>query len=213
MRRTILFAILLVGLISAALLGAAIYAYFSDTAKSTENIFTAGTFDLKLSNDGLTWTDDVSATWVAPAWCPGDELTATLNILNDGTMKIVTMKIKPTDLVDVSGLASQIFITDFTVAKPGKVMSHMESWMEPIFGNGDGTFTLEEFATSPYWFYTGEEDGAIDPGDTGYVMFTFLFNPDAGDTYQGTTCSFDLTINAIQGPADYTVIGDCGYGY
>ena len=214
MRRKILFGIILVALIS-SLLGAGIYAYFSDTAKSIDNTFTAGTFDLMLSHDEISWTDDVSATWTPPYdWAPGNSIEETLYIKNTGTLKIVTIKIKPTDLVDVDGLAGAITITEFTVAKPGKVMSHMESWMEGVFGDGDGTFTLEEFANSPYWFYTGEEDGAIDSGDTGYVKFAFLFNPEAGsDEYEGVTCSFDLTINAIQGPADYTVIGDCGYGY
>jgi len=194
--------------------GAGTMAYFSDTATSSGNTLSAGTYDIKLW--GSSWEDSVSGTWTVTDWAPGEEYTATLYIKNTGTLKVVTMSIKPSALTNSdpsNPMSAMIIIEEFTVAKPGKVMSHMESWMESIFGNGDGKFTLQEFYESPYWFYTGPEDGAINPGAEGYITFKFKFDDGAENQYQGDSCTFTLTINAYQGPKDYTVVGDCGYGY
>ena len=211
--KKVLASIVIIGLLAFAM-GWGTYSYFSDTATSTGNTFTAGTYDIKLY-DG-EWKDTVSGTWSISDWAPGQNYSAKLYIKNAGTLKVVTMSIKPNVLTNSdpnNPLSEKIIILNFTVAKPGKVMSHMESWMEGVFGDGDGTFTLQEFYESSYWFYTGPEDGAIDPGAQGWIEFVFMFDKDAGNEYQGDSCTFTLTINAYQGPKDYTVIGDCGYGY
>jgi len=211
--KKILVSVFIIGLVAFGL-GYGTYSYFSDTAQSTDNILTAATYDIKLW--GSSWEDTVSGTWSISNWAPGQNHSATLYIKNAGTIKVVTMSIKPNVLTNSDPtwrMSDKIIILNFTVAKPGKVMSHMESWMEGIFGNGDGKFTLQEFYQSPYWFYTGPEDGAIDPGAEGWVQFVFNFDKDADNSYQGDSCTFTLTINAYQGPKDYTVVGDCGYGY
>jgi predicted ribosomally synthesized peptide with SipW-like signal peptide len=212
MNKKILASMMVIGLLALAF-GWGTYSYFSDTAESTGNTFTTGTYDIKLW--GSSWEDSVSNTYSVSNWAPGQTYKGTLYIKNAGSLKVVTMSIKPNVLTDsdtTNPLSEKMIILNFTVAKPGKVMSHMESWMEGVFGDGDGEFTLKEFYESPYWFYTGDEDGAINPGAQAWVEFVFMFDEDAGNEYQGDSCTFTLTVNAYQGPKDYTVVGDCGYG-
>jgi predicted ribosomally synthesized peptide with SipW-like signal peptide len=213
MNKKILLGIMMIGLIS-VLAGTGIYAYFSDEAKSEGNSLGAGTYNIQLW--GSTWQDNVGAKWTISNWAPGQEYNATLVLKNVGTINVVTIKIKPTNLADSDAtykMSEKTIITEFTVTKAGKVMSHMESWMEGVFGNNDGTFTLAEFASSPYWFVSGEEDGAIVPGAQASIFIAFKFDETAGNNYQAKSVTFDLTIQAQQGPSDHTVIGDCGYGY
>lgn len=74
--------------VASALIGTGTYSYFSDPETSSGNTFTAGTLDLRLSNDGTNYYND-------PTWdliscvnmAPGDEVSAGfLYFLNYGTL-------------------------------------------------------------------------------------------------------------------------------
>ncbi|MDI6860315.1 MAG: TasA family protein [Methanocellales archaeon] len=73
MDRRILAAVLVIGLVSSACVGA--YAYFSDTESSTGNTLAAGTLDMKIRDNDEAWTDGVTATWTATDMKPGDEFS------------------------------------------------------------------------------------------------------------------------------------------
>lgn len=83
--KTILMSVLMIGVVAIAA-GAGTMAYFSDTETSSGNTFTAGTLDLKLSNDGATWDDGATATWETPDnWAPGETYTNTIYVNNSGS--------------------------------------------------------------------------------------------------------------------------------
>jgi predicted ribosomally synthesized peptide with SipW-like signal peptide len=87
-------AILVIGLV-ATMAGAGTYAYFSSARTSTDNTFTAGTLDLKVSHSSLgPWTDGVTGTWTLANMKPGDETpTASVFFKNSGSVASSTMEI------------------------------------------------------------------------------------------------------------------------
>lgn len=69
-----------------ALMGGATFAYFSDTASSNGNVFSAGTLSMLLSDDNETDLTEVLATWGATGMEPGvTTFTGDLKIKNTGT--------------------------------------------------------------------------------------------------------------------------------
>jgi spore coat-associated protein N len=61
--------------LAAGLVGTGALAYFQDTETSTDNTFTAGTLDLKLTDDNDWITDGVTASWTMENMAPGDTQT------------------------------------------------------------------------------------------------------------------------------------------
>jgi len=69
------------------MMGAATFAYFSDIGTSTNNTFSSGTLDLQLSNDTVTYTDNVTATFGGTNMAPdGTPVTGTLSLKNNGSI-------------------------------------------------------------------------------------------------------------------------------
>lgn len=71
-----------------ALVGGATFAFFSDTGTSSENTFSSGTLDLKLSDDTPeTDQDSVSASFGGSGLAPGScTATQQLRAKNSGTI-------------------------------------------------------------------------------------------------------------------------------
>jgi predicted ribosomally synthesized peptide with SipW-like signal peptide len=83
--------ILIIG-VTAGLIGTGTYAYFSDP-EIAGNTFSAGTLDLQLSQDGITYYNDPNPLLVVNNLAPGDEsVEKTLYFKNAGTISgIVTV--------------------------------------------------------------------------------------------------------------------------
>jgi predicted ribosomally synthesized peptide with SipW-like signal peptide len=84
--KNIWMSILVIG-VTAGLLGTGTYAYFSDP-ESASNTFSAGTLDLQLSDDGVTYVNDpIDPLIECLNMAPGDEsVEKTLYFKNAGTM-------------------------------------------------------------------------------------------------------------------------------
>lgn len=67
------------------------YAFFTDQGTSTNNIFSAGTLIMKLSDDNETDQDNVTATWGFVNGVPGTPFSGTLQIKNIGTVSAGTI--------------------------------------------------------------------------------------------------------------------------
>jgi spore coat-associated protein N len=92
--KNMLMSVLALG-VTIGLIGAGTYAYFSDV-ETANNLFSAGTLDLQLSEDGITYYNDpVDPLIVCVNMAPGDETDpATLYFKNVGTMDgIVTVDV------------------------------------------------------------------------------------------------------------------------
>lgn len=64
----------------------ATFSYFQDVEKSENNVFEAGTLDLKTDDK-----DGVEATWQAENMLPGDEVGGELEFRNNGSMPIESL--------------------------------------------------------------------------------------------------------------------------
>jgi spore coat-associated protein N len=72
---------------SLALAAGATFAFFSDSGTSSNNVFTAGSFNLVLSDVNETAVDNVTETWTGTTMTPGGaSVDATLQLRNAGTV-------------------------------------------------------------------------------------------------------------------------------
>ncbi len=86
----------MVALLVMALVGGGTWAYFSDVETSGENILSAGTMNLGLSNTAANGsaTSSVNGTWVLSNMAPGDNATAAaLHARNSGTINMTSVNI------------------------------------------------------------------------------------------------------------------------
>lgn len=199
--RKILVAVLSV-LLVAALAGAGTFAYFSDEEVSSANTFTAGTLDLKLSNDGTSFTDGVTGTWVSPNnWAPGETVNGIVHCTNDGS--IDSRHIYFTfDLTDDSNMARQIIVTDLRERFNGVTTANQAVNCAHQVGNHDDVLTLAELCGAQWYTYDDRSgDGVVlqagDQKDYDLIV-QFKFDENTGNEFQGDSCSFDVTLNATQ---------------
>jgi len=153
---------------------------------------------------------------------------------NVGTVDGAWLGIKPTNLsagclVEDAGaktFADRIEISVFALDDLdstkyiGNIADFMATW--GIWGS-TAPLTLAEFASGDYWFYTEPDpvDWNLAAGGNGTNLdMTFYFDEEAGNAYQGQTCSFELTVKLGQynQPAapDFVHMGEaggCGYGF
>lgn len=158
MRRKVLFGILLIGLLS-ALVGAGIYAYFSDTETST-GTFQAGTIDLAV-NDENPWT---SAMFMFTDVKPCENLAEfKINITNVGNNGgILTFEISydendkevPEDFYDMTAdeFASLIYVKSASyqyqeLGYTGAVHDDLPNWLAMDL-NADGKVSIYEYKLS-----------------------------------------------------------------
>lgn len=96
--KKILLSVLTIGLVASFAFGAT-QAYFSDQGTSSGNTFSAGTLDLKLSDDNESVQDSVTATWSKSNMAPGDTATGTLKLRNSGTIAAHHIEIDTTNVI------------------------------------------------------------------------------------------------------------------
>jgi predicted ribosomally synthesized peptide with SipW-like signal peptide len=76
------------------MIGVATFAHFTDNETSSGNQMVAGTLDLKVSNDGITYSDGVSQTLYATNMSPGATVSNnTFTLKNAGNTNGATMDI------------------------------------------------------------------------------------------------------------------------
>jgi len=227
--KKVLASIFMIGLLAFGL-GWGTYSYFSDTETSTGNVFTAGTIDLLLSNDGGSgWHDGVTATWSISGWAPGDYYEDVLYAKNVGTTGAVVGRFKGLDLVESgpeapNDIADHIYITTIEYTEDGVWMPwNLAGYYATIMGNNLAPLTLREFCDSAGYsmvFWTGEGM----PGDSGIDYFPaggtwealklgFTFDSGAGNAYQGDSATFTLRVTADDDPAILGKGSTGCYGY
>jgi predicted ribosomally synthesized peptide with SipW-like signal peptide len=107
----------ILGLMVAALLvimmvGGGTWAYFSDTETSTGNVLTAGTLDLKLSDDNETDQDGVTASWGDANMAPGDDASGTVTLTNSGSLEANHVEITFANVIDNTVTPAEIGTDD-----------------------------------------------------------------------------------------------------
>jgi len=144
--------------------GTGTWAYFSDTETSSGNTFTAGTLDLKVSNDGNTYADGVTSTWGGTNCKPGDSWSGTVTLKNSGSVTANHVEIKfantvtevatPAEILgtdpEVTNMSDNMTVSALTysgtnlLAKTGGIFDNLDVRAADTAGNADGTITLNE---------------------------------------------------------------------
>ena len=239
MNKKILASLVIIGILGFAL-GLGTYAYFFDTADSTGNTFTAGTLDLQVRDSDEGWGDSVSGTWCTPSnWAPGEYFEAWIEMRNIGSIGVTHIRVRGTNLEEsVDGFADHIFLKtviyseywNYSSNTPGTTRNeyNITNAIIQYYGmdtNNDGKISLKEFITwcntySMLFFEGPWESGEpyLNPGGAKpqVLRLGFLFDPEAGNDFQGATASFDLQIWAAQSYEQTTpswVWPEGSYGY
>ena len=225
--------VLVIG-VTAGLIGTGTYAYFSDE-EIAENTFSAGTLDLQLSADGITYYNDpINPLIQCVNMAPGDESDAqALYFKNVGTMDgIVVVDISyvdhddpldadasyeyavahvPIPGVDVSAdeFAQHLWVTEASLDGSGQNIVFY--WAEQIVDDAYGSDLAAAIAANAVYDPDGGAGGVPSgnelPTAFGLAQITLHF----WDTYQGTDVPFapgDIRYETIKVKLDPGVDND-----
>jgi len=203
-------------------IGAGTMAWFSST-KTVGPTIVAGTVNLRLSKDGITWDDHLEFDFPT-GFAPGDDFEIHVYLKNNDNAGSRTVWVYGDNLGGLNpGLSDVIYITDVAYtdsptygtwesgytgywAHPGKTDPEDDTYYVVQFGNNLSPLTLREFTDAIlendeymrfYWGMWFEEDYLKAYGaNTQQVRLTFHFDEAAGNNWQGKSCTFDIVFTA-----------------
>ena len=174
---------------SIGIVGAATYAYFSDSGTSNDNVFATGTLNLKLSDDTPEIDqDNVTASFGGTNLAPGNSVTGQLRLKNSGTINanhaevaVVNTNSDPTNPLDK---VLEITVLDYDSVS---VLSSVPD------GNGNGWKDLDDLEA------VGLDNLALTNLATNHPLdLTVQFRSDASNDYQGDNVDSDWSITLNQ---------------
>ncbi len=201
---------LLMIIIATSLVATGTYAYFSDTEVSTDNTFTAGTFDLTVdeAND-----PDVTTKVTLEDMAPGDwESIGPIELKNVGTIDGIA-DLHFNNVVDEEdGIDSETGVyagssdSEFTEDPTGAVYDiSNQIWVDVWFDGdqdgvledgeliyADGEVTLNELEDVDF------DIGNLPAGDTADLYLSFHLDSSTDNTYQGDCTTFDIEFTMHQ---------------
>lgn len=193
--KRILLSFLTIGLVSLVTIGAT-RAYFSDQGQNTGNTFSAGTLDLKLSDDDESDKDDISATWVANNMAPGDSVSGSFYLENTGTVAGDHIEITTSNTVSDEpwDMDKQLEIVQMKYDKDG---NHVFDPADDILtmvsdANGNGYPDLDDLES-----VTLDNLALTDLNNYHEFFMEVKLHENAGNEYQGdqVTTTFTITLN------------------
>lgn len=160
------------------------YAYFSNSAISTINVFASGTLDLKLANGSASFSDNVTASFGGAALSPNSCLpVSVLNIKNTGTVASNHIDITATN----TNNAFAAYLRLKSVTLDGADVAIADT-------NSNGFIDLQDFASG----------GIINKSLTDFMAHPFsmevCLDASAGNAQQGQTNTLEMTFFLDQGP-------------
>jgi len=197
----ILMSILVIGVVAMAA-GAGTFAQFSDTETSEGNTFTAGTLDLGLANtEGTDPTGSTSATWTENNWAPGNTVTGTLYVNNEGSIAaesvVVTFSRTITEGTPETVDPGTSTLDDVQVTKMTYDEVNILDDVTAIVGDGASPLTIGELNGESIDLEDDEEDVHAADTEKALVM-TFLLPSTADNGVQGDTLDLTLAFTASQ---------------
>lgn len=197
-----------------AIASGATYSEFTSQAVASGNTFSAGTLNLVMSNNGWSsYGTTVSNTWKSPAnWAPGGIVEGTLEMTNTGTVNANHIYYGFNNPTNSGGqnnanLFNAIIVTNLQESfDDGTTWTdNQASTLAGQVGKG-GVLTLADmvnFMPNGYGFYTVNTNPSLPVLQAGnhkdyQIKFTFEFDPNAGNDYQGAQAAFTLNVNATQ---------------
>lgn len=179
--RKILLSILTIGFVAIVAIGATV-AYFSATATSTGNTFTAGTLTIGLLNQNTSDPLQFSMT----NWAPGGETFVNFDVLNSGTL-----------LVNLRGFAAGTWESPPGGSDKVKVIK-VERWDS----GGWQKLASNPAGITGYFYYSPDgTDASLYPvgaGGRAQMRLTVKFDSTAGNEYQDKIFTASITAEAKQ---------------
>lgn len=182
-----------VALLVMALVAGGTLAYFSDYEVTADNVLTAGTLDIGLSNASLGQTGGgASATWSLSGMAPGSTKQAVLYVANNGTVDMSTVTFGSS--YNLSGT------TPATVkAGPGGATDDLSKMIYISSAAGNFSNVNNLLNKSIYDLSTQNISiGALAAGAERTIDLTWTFNTSATNGCQGKTVSFNVTVYGTQ---------------
>lgn len=169
--------------VALALITTGTYAYFSNSATSTNNVFASGNLDLKLANGSGAFADTVTASFGGSALSPNSCLAvATLNLKNTGSVAGNHIDITATN----TNAAFAAFLHLKTLTLDGSDVTIADS-------NSNGFKDLQDLAVS----------GVVNKPFVDFVAHPLTMevclDASAGNAQQGQTNTLDFSILLDQG--------------
>lgn len=193
-------------LASLALVGGATYAFFTDSATSTNNTFGASSMTIQLSNDGTNFSDDVTQTFNVPNMFPGLTKAQTITFRNSGSTPIAEIEMglsatavdngsNGSDLRNVLGVR----VFENSTADGGNTTcvggSEVTGLIHPLVGDNIGLLTMTEFNGDTYDALNLPIP--VSAADKNLCVIVTM-DPDATDFYQGDSVNTSFTFTANQ---------------
>ncbi|KKR79431.1 MAG: hypothetical protein UU73_C0002G0066 [Candidatus Daviesbacteria bacterium GW2011_GWA1_41_61] len=176
-------------LASLAIISVATFAYFSNQGTSNDNVFAAGTLDLKLSdNTPETDQDNVTASFGGTNLAPGASVSGQLRLKNTGSIAAshaeVALVNTNSDITNPLDKVLELTTLDYGGVS---VLSQV------INNNGNGWTDLDDLKSS------GLDNLALTDLNTNHNLdLTVTFRSDAGNEYQGDSVDSDWTVTLNQ---------------
>jgi len=169
-----------------ALVGGATFAFFSDTATSTGNVFATGTLNLQLDDDDEGVAETVTASIGGSNLVPGVTISGSISMHNAGTVAMAEVNLDSTETVpSVPDLADKLNITS------AKIDSNATCTATPVDVTGSLPATLA--------LLNADIDGVDLPssglvaGATKYLCLTLTLDSGTDNTFQGKSITETFT--------------------
>jgi spore coat-associated protein N len=180
---------IMAGIMGVSLIGGGTYAYFSDS-EVTNNTFAAGTLDLSVQPTTIINIENIA---------PGDTMTRTFELHNEGTLDIKDVTLDTTyTVVDANGDNTEDFAKNIEV----EFLYNMDQFNEIIYKTTlDKLQGMSPKAVSEKIFDEVFDGGVLAAGDEHdlVVKFNFLDNGANQNHFQGDKIKLKWTFNATQG--------------
>jgi len=194
---TILASILAISLVSVAF-GASTLAWFSDTQSTTDTAtFTAGELSIEVTDGSFETPGN---------WAPGDTAILYLSIENKGNIDITQLLLRDVGYewtgcnfkhaILITGCDEKVWpATDWMTSFDPNDMTLATYFLGKTSGPGiytDYDWRMLNFAGRP----------VLKPGEILKFRYYLEFDENAGNEYQGATCSFNIEVYVSQGPVE-----------
>ena len=114
--KKILISLAIIGIVAGATLGIT-GAWWSDQGVSANQSFHAGSLNLRLSNNGSNWGDDVTNTWDVSSMAPGDTpYVSSLYMKNNASINADYLKFTLKNNPNPAGMDKVMRITELSYA-------------------------------------------------------------------------------------------------
>lgn len=164
------------------------FAFFSDSGTNNDNVFAAGTIDLKLTDTNDSAQDDITASFGGTNMVPGDTRSGSFTLNNSGTHVAnhaeVAVVNTDTDLANPLDAVLEVTMLKYDSVS---VLSQLSD------NNGNGYVDLNDLAT------LGLDNLALTDLATDHTIDMMVtFRSEAGNDYQGDSVDSDWTITLNQ---------------